>query len=150
MYSLKNFLNVIMFWISNPVVPNSAFNSYLKFQVCLIDLPQSDIQILYGLQIDNGIQQRVSSSWTGIFNNNFVVNHSLHVPPPCKWWGSLSHFSEGLFIVGIRVSTPPPCSKTPPPLSYQAPPLKSPNCPSPPPLFKQFPPLYWFFVNPLP
>ena len=29
-------------------------HSYLKFQVCLIDLCQSNIQILYSLQIDNG------------------------------------------------------------------------------------------------
>ena len=46
---------------------------YLKFQTGLIDLSQSGIQILYGLQIDNGIRQCVNSSWTGIFENMFVV-----------------------------------------------------------------------------
>ena len=42
--------------ISNTVVPNPYS------QVSLIDLSQSDIQILYGLQIDNGIRQCVNSS----------------------------------------------------------------------------------------
>ena len=46
---------------------------YLKFKVYLIDLSQSDIQIIYGLQIDNGIWQRVNSSGTGIFRNKFVI-----------------------------------------------------------------------------
>ena len=34
----------------------SLLHPYLKFQVCLIDLSQSDIQILYGFQMDNGIR----------------------------------------------------------------------------------------------
>ena len=42
---------------------------YLKFQVSLIGLSQSDIQILYGLQIDNVIQQCVASK-TGIFQTS--------------------------------------------------------------------------------
>ena len=57
------------FLISNTVVLNPYSHStfdpqsfaplhlYLKFQVHLIDLSKSDIQILYGLQIDNGIRQ---------------------------------------------------------------------------------------------
>ena len=48
---------------------------YLNSQVSLIDLSQSDIQILYGLQIDNGIWQCVSSSLTGIFKDKFVVEY---------------------------------------------------------------------------
>ena len=38
-----------------------------------MDLFQSDIQILYGLQKDYGIQQCINSSWTGIFKNKLVV-----------------------------------------------------------------------------
>ena len=54
--------------ISNTVVSNpysdsitfdpqffAAVHPCLKFQVHLIDLSQSDIQVLYGFQIDNGI-----------------------------------------------------------------------------------------------
>ena len=50
--------------ISNTVVPNPYIVQHsilnfshpnLKFQVSLVDLFQSDIQILYNLQIDNGI-----------------------------------------------------------------------------------------------
>ena len=37
-------------------------------------MSQSDIQILYDLQIDNVIWQCVKSSWTGIFKNKFVVH----------------------------------------------------------------------------
>ena len=68
------------FLISNTVVPNPYSHSttfdlkffaplhpYLKFQVRLIDLPQSDIQIFYGLQTDNSIWQCVNSNWTRIF-----------------------------------------------------------------------------------
>ena len=40
----------------------------------LIDLSQSDIQVFYSLQIDNDNQQCVSSSWTWIFKNRFVVH----------------------------------------------------------------------------
>ena len=43
--------------------------SYLKFQVRLIDLPQSAIQIPYGVQIDNAIRQCVNSSRIRIFKN---------------------------------------------------------------------------------
>ena len=60
------------FLISNTVVPNSyshstAFNPQYfaplsKFQVGLIDLSQSDIQILYDLQIDNSMGQCVNSN----------------------------------------------------------------------------------------
>ena len=46
---------------------------YLKFQIHLIDLPQSSIQVLYGLQTDDDIRQCVNSSWTGMFNTKFVV-----------------------------------------------------------------------------
>ena len=62
------------FLISNTLVPNPyshgttfdpQFN--IKFKVHLMYLPQSYIQILHGLKIDNGIQQCVSSSWIGIF-----------------------------------------------------------------------------------
>ena len=35
---------------------------YFKLQVLLIDLSQSDIEILYGLQIDNGVRQCANSS----------------------------------------------------------------------------------------
>ena len=69
----------IAFLIFNTVVPNpyshsTAFNPqsfiplhpYLKFQACLIDLSQSDIQIPFELQIDNSIQQ-CANSWHGIF-----------------------------------------------------------------------------------
>ena len=52
----------------------SISQSYLKFHIRLIDLSQSDIQILYDFQIDNGIQQCVNSSWTGIFKNKFVAH----------------------------------------------------------------------------
>ena len=58
---------------------------YLNFQVSLIDLSQPDIQILYGLQIDDGIQQCVNSSSTGIFKNKFVVHGIILV--------QLHHFS---------------------------------------------------------
>ena len=63
-----------MFLISNTFVPNPyshgktvdpQFN--IKFKVHLMYLPQSYIQILHGLKIDNGNQQCVSSSWIGIF-----------------------------------------------------------------------------------
>ena len=40
----------------------------------LIDLSQSDIQILHALRIDNGIPQCACSSWTWIFKNKFVVH----------------------------------------------------------------------------
>ena len=43
---------------------------YLEFQVSLIDLLQSDIQIFYSFEIVNGIQQCVNSSWTGILRTN--------------------------------------------------------------------------------
>ena len=56
------------FKISKTVVPNPYS------QVTFLDLLQSDIQILYGRQIDNGIRQCVGSSWTGIFKNKFVVH----------------------------------------------------------------------------
>ena len=39
----------------------TPLHPYLKFQVRLIDLSQSDIQILYGLQIDNAIRQCVDN-----------------------------------------------------------------------------------------
>ena len=71
----------------NTVVPNlyshnTAFNPqtlnlwqpYRKFQVCLIDLSEPAISILYGLQIDNGIRQCVNSNWIGIFSNKLVVH----------------------------------------------------------------------------
>ena len=64
------------FLISNTVIPNPyslAQNSilylshpYLKFQVCLTDLSQSDNQIIYSLQKDNGICQLLDRCWTGI------------------------------------------------------------------------------------
>ena len=44
--------------------PQSFRALSFKFQVCLMDLCQSDIQVLYGLQIDNGTQQFVNSSCT--------------------------------------------------------------------------------------
>ena len=37
-------------------------------------MSQSDIQLLYGLLIDNGIQQCVNCSWIGIFKKKFVVH----------------------------------------------------------------------------
>ena len=37
-------------------------------------MSQSDIQLLYGLLIDNGIQQYVNCSRIGIFKNKFVVH----------------------------------------------------------------------------
>ena len=64
------------FLIPNTVVLNPYSHSaalilnllhlYLKFQVHLIDLSQLDIQILYGLQIDNDIWQYLvrTSSWS--------------------------------------------------------------------------------------
>ena len=52
----------------------NILHPYLKFKFHLIGLSQSDIQILYGFQIDNSAQQCVSSSWTGIFKNKFVVH----------------------------------------------------------------------------
>ena len=51
--------------ILTAVVQHSILNlshPYFKFHVRLIDLSQSDIQILYGLQIDNVIRQCVNSS----------------------------------------------------------------------------------------
>ena len=35
---------------------------------------QADIQMLYSLQIDNGISQCVKNIWTGIFKNKFAVH----------------------------------------------------------------------------
>ena len=52
----------------------NLLHPYLEFQVSLVDLSQSDIQILDGLQINNGILECVSSSFTAIFKNNFVVH----------------------------------------------------------------------------
>ena len=77
--------------VSIPYSHSTAFNPqsftiFLKFPVCLIDLCQSDIQILYGLQKDNGIWQCVNSNRTGIFKNKFVVH------------GQYSRFSTMLFI----------------------------------------------------
>ena len=77
--------------VSSPYSHSTAFNPqsftiFLKFPVCLIDLCQSDIQILYGLQIDNGIWQCVNSTRTGIFKNKFVVH------------GQYSRFSTMLLI----------------------------------------------------
>ena len=40
----------------------NVVDTTFKFQVRLIDLSQSSIQILYGLQIENGIPQCVNSS----------------------------------------------------------------------------------------
>ena len=45
-----------------------------KFQVRLIDLSLSAFQIIYSLQIDNGIWKCVNSSGTGIFKNQFIVH----------------------------------------------------------------------------
>ena len=74
----------IVFLISSTVVPNycnhstafdpQSFAPFSKFQVSLIDLSQSDIQILYGFQIDNGIRQCIQSSWAEIFKSKFVVH----------------------------------------------------------------------------
>ena len=66
-------------WILTTIIQHYILNLshphlYLKFQVHLIGLPQCDIQILYGLPIDNGIRQCVNSSWTGIFKNKLVVH----------------------------------------------------------------------------
>ena len=71
----------------------SLSHLHLKFKVCLINLSQSDIQTLYGLQIDNYIWQCVNSSWTGFFYNKFVVHGqysrfaaSLFISIYQKWW----------------------------------------------------------------
>ena len=57
--------------ISN--ILSSIFRTpYFKFKVRLIDLFQSDIQTLNGLQIDKVIWQCVNSSWTGVFKNKLV------------------------------------------------------------------------------
>ena len=66
------------FLTSNTAVPNpyshsTAFNPQSFAPVCLTDLSQSDIQILYSLQIDNGIplckqqlnfQEQVRGPWS--------------------------------------------------------------------------------------
>ena len=74
-YALKKKTTTTAFLICNRVDLNPyshdiAFDPQsfralsFKFQVCLMDLCQSDIQVLYGLQIDNGTQQFVNSSCT--------------------------------------------------------------------------------------
>ena len=61
----------LIFNISN--ILSSIFRTpYFKFKFRLIDLFQSDIQTLNGLQIDKGIWQCVNSSWTGVFKNKLV------------------------------------------------------------------------------
>ena len=92
-----------MFLISKIVVPNqyshgtaydlNSSHPYLKFQVRLKDLFQSDLQILYSLQTDNGILQCVHSNWTGISKNKFVVlrQYTRYATPLLisfyqKWW----------------------------------------------------------------
>ena len=63
--------------IENCLKQHSIINllqPYCKFQVHIIDWSQSNIQILYDLQVDNGIRQCVNSSWTGIFKNKFFVH----------------------------------------------------------------------------
>ena len=72
-----------VFFISKTIVLNPYSNGaifdpqfsypFLNLHVCWIDMSQSDIQILYSLQIDNGIRQCVNSRWTGIFKNKFIV-----------------------------------------------------------------------------
>ena len=54
--------------------PNQSSVLYLKFHVSFIDLPQFDISIPYGIQIDNGIQQCVNSRLTEISKKKFVVH----------------------------------------------------------------------------
>ena len=59
------------------IVQRSILNllhPYLKFQFRLIDLSQSNIQMLYGLQINNEVRQFVNKNWTGFFKNKFVVH----------------------------------------------------------------------------
>ena len=59
-----------MFLIFNTVVLNPYSHSIEFNSPSFAPWPylsQSDIQILYGFQIDNGIWQFVNSSWTGIF-----------------------------------------------------------------------------------
>ena len=68
------FSKVVVNPYSHSIWSSIIHTPYLKFKVRLIGLAQSDIQILYGLQIDNGISCCVNSSWTGSFNNKFVVH----------------------------------------------------------------------------
>ena len=59
-----------MFLIFNTIVFNPYSHSIEFDPQSFAPLPylsQSDIQILYGFQIDNGIWQFVNNSWTGIF-----------------------------------------------------------------------------------
>ena len=51
-----------------------------------MDLSQSDIEILYGLQADDDIPQCVSS-WIGIFKNKFMVHGQIR--------HTASHFKNG-------------------------------------------------------
>ena len=80
------------FLTSNTVVPNpynhsaafdlQSFTPLSEVPVSLIDMSRSNIQILYDIQIDNGILQRVNSSWTGILKDKVMVHgediDSLH------------------------------------------------------------------------
>ena len=67
----KRLTTTTAFLISN--ILSSIFRTpYFKFKFRLIDLFQSNIQTLNGLQIDKGIWQCVNSSWTGVFKNKLV------------------------------------------------------------------------------
>ena len=70
----KRLTTTTAFLISNiSNILSSIFRTpYFKFKFRLIDLFQSDIQTLNGLQIDKGIWQCVNSSWTGVFKNKLV------------------------------------------------------------------------------
>ena len=57
----------------NPKCGNWLWTNF-QMQVALIDLSQSDVQILCGLQMDNGIWQCVNISWTGIFKKKFMFH----------------------------------------------------------------------------
>ena len=68
---------------SNHIVQHSILNlshPYLKLQITLIDLLQSEILIFHSLQIDHGIWQYANSNWTGIFKQAHVIeNVSLKI-----------------------------------------------------------------------
>ena len=113
---------------SQHIVQHSILNlshPYLMFQVSLVVLSQSDIQILYGLQIDNDIQQSINNSWTGIlwsvvsildllhcFSFQFIKNGSATMSIDCvlyklqKWMVAIHNTEiERLFLAAKGFNT---------------------------------------------
>ena len=81
-FSIENYLLPSRTIVPTPYSHSAAFvpqsfsplslSSRSKFQV--LDLSQSDIQIVYGSKINDCIRQYVNRSWTGILEEKFVVH----------------------------------------------------------------------------